>query len=172
MNIFALYQQPRLSARVHCDQHLHKMILESAQLVSSAMYLRAHIDLQGVLYKPAYLGHPCTNWTAQSNHNILWVCELADELAIIRDELDCPYHASSEVIKTVRDYMGQEFPYTDARHADPRIFCGPAFISLRTDIPTEEKYRRYYNYKRKQWEAEGKKMTWNNRPTPSFIGAY
>lgn len=36
MNIFVLDPNPAIAASLHCDQHLHKMILESAQMVSTA----------------------------------------------------------------------------------------------------------------------------------------
>jgi len=36
MNIFYLDPQPRLCAQYHCDKHVVKMILEYAQLLSTA----------------------------------------------------------------------------------------------------------------------------------------
>ena len=172
MNIFALYPSPQESARAHCDQHLHKMILESAQMVSSAFHIRAHSPGLGWLYKPSYLTHPCTIWTGQSNHNILWLVELADELEVIRQELDCPYHSSSEVIKFARDYIQEEFPYCRSDLADPRALAMPIHIKMRQDISTEEKYQAYYRWKNDRWTAIDKRpMTWKNRPVPSFMNS-
>jgi hypothetical protein len=168
MNIFALYPSPRQSARAHCDQHLHKMILESAQLVSSAFYLRSwHAPW---MYKPAYLTHPCTKWAAESNHNIMWIIDLADELEVIRQELDHPYHSSSEVIKYARDFLGEELPYVRSDLAYPRTLAMPIHIKMRQDISIEQKYQEYYRWKNTRWTALDKRpMTWKNRPVPSFM---
>ena len=168
MNIFALYSQPRLAARAHCDQHLHKMILESAQIVSSALYLRSW--QVSWMYKPAYLSHPCVKWTAESNHNIMWVIELAQELEEIRQELGHPFHSSSDVIKYAHDFLQDELPYVRADLAYPRICAMPVHIKMRGDISTEEKYQAYYREKNKRWTVLDKRpMTWKNRPVPSFM---
>lgn len=36
MNIFVLNENPEIAAREHCDKHVVKMILESAQMLSTA----------------------------------------------------------------------------------------------------------------------------------------
>ena len=36
MNIFILDKNPEISARMHCDKHVPKMIVESAQMLSTA----------------------------------------------------------------------------------------------------------------------------------------
>lgn len=168
MNIFALYPSPQESARAHCDQHLHKMILESAQIVSSAFHMRGWQN--SWLYKPTHTKHPCVKWTAESNHNILWVLELARELEVIREELGCPAHLSSDVIKFAYDFLADELPYVRSDLAYPRICAMPIQIKMRSDISTEEKYQAYYRHKNKQWTALDKRpMTWHNRPVPSFM---
>lgn len=35
MNIFALDKCPKISAKYHCDKHVVKMIIESAQMIST-----------------------------------------------------------------------------------------------------------------------------------------
>lgn len=168
MNIFALDQSPILSARAHCDQHLHKMILESAQIVSSAFYLRQFYTPWA--YKPAYLNHPCVKWAAECNHNIVWILELARELENIRQEIGHSYHASSEVIKYAYDFLQEELPYSRADLAYPRTLAMPIQIRMRSDISTEEKYQAYYRWKNERWTVLDKRpMTWNNRPVPSFM---
>ena len=46
MNVFALHQHPIAAAKMHCDKHVVKMILETAQLLSTA-----HRMLDGTLEK-------------------------------------------------------------------------------------------------------------------------
>ena len=36
MNIFYLHKKPEVSARLHCDKHVVKMIIEYAQMLSTA----------------------------------------------------------------------------------------------------------------------------------------
>ncbi len=71
MNIFVLDNDPRIAAQAHADKHVVKMILESAQMLSTAL---------GQGYKPTHKNHPCTLWTAQSQDNAEWVYELACHL--------------------------------------------------------------------------------------------
>ena len=40
MNIFVLHQDPDIAAQYHCDKHVNKMIVESAQMLSTAIRLR------------------------------------------------------------------------------------------------------------------------------------
>jgi hypothetical protein len=81
VNIFVLSRNVRLCARFHCDQHVVKMPLETAQLLSTALW---HSDApawsalheQGFAYKPAHQGHPCALWTRECINNYLWLCAL------------------------------------------------------------------------------------------------
>lgn len=168
MNIFILGTTPESSARAHCDQHLHKMVLESAQIISTALHLRGW--KQAWMYKPTHISHPCVQWAASSNHNILWVIELADELRRIREELDCPPHASSEVIKFAQDYLAGEVPFASSYLATDFALAMPLHIHARSDIDTVGKYQAYYRWKNEQWKALDKgPMTWKNRPVPEFM---
>jgi hypothetical protein len=168
MNIFALYPSPQESARAHCDQHLHKMILESAQMASTVLDTWGFVSTW--LYKPAYQKHPCTIWAAASKHNFRWLIELAYGLEVIRDELNCPYHASSDVIKFARNVIDEEFPTSSSFHADPPALAMPIQIKMLPGLDPYQKYQAYYRWKNKNWTALDKRpMTWNNRPVPSFM---
>lgn len=73
MNIFVLDTNPRIAATYHCDQHVVKMILESAQLLCTASYQHGH----PAPYRPTHAKHPCTLWTAESRGNWDWLVALA-----------------------------------------------------------------------------------------------
>lgn len=165
MNIFVLDPDPAIAASMHCDQHLHKMILESAQMLSSAAHqnfatLRPHV------YKPAYLHHPCTKWVCQSYSNMAWTAELALSLESIRESLDCPPHASIDVIKAVYDYV-KDMKFLSAH--TPFVFAGPGSIALRSTLTIPEKYKLYYQRKHKEWLDKGRGMTYKGRPIPEFM---
>jgi hypothetical protein len=72
MNIFILDEIPEKCARYHCDAHVIKMILESAQMLSTTVRLSG-ID-RG--YKITHQNHPCTLWTGESLSNWQWLREL------------------------------------------------------------------------------------------------
>lgn len=69
MNIFVLDLDPRQAAQMQVDKHVVKMILETAQLLSTARFL---YGASGT-YKPTHQGHPCTKWAAESAHNYAWL---------------------------------------------------------------------------------------------------
>ena len=43
MNIFVLHLNPHIAAQMHCDQHVIKMIIESAQLLYTCIILNGII---------------------------------------------------------------------------------------------------------------------------------
>lgn len=77
MNIFYLDQNPRKSAQAMTNKHIVKMILETAQLLSSAHHiLDGEISpFKSVLYKPTHKNHPSTIWTRESHENYEWLYE-------------------------------------------------------------------------------------------------
>ena len=83
MNIFAVHQDPYQAAQSLCDKHIPKMIVESYQMLGSA--LRRHgaddedmpITQKGHPLKGGYHNHPCTRWTGDTQDNYVWLCEHA-----------------------------------------------------------------------------------------------
>jgi len=75
MNIFYLHNDPQVCAEYHCDKHIVKMILEYAQLLSTA-----HHELDGVpsieCYKSTHKNHPSAVWARQSKHHYRWLYRL------------------------------------------------------------------------------------------------
>jgi len=110
VNIFVLDSDPRRAARYHCDKHVVKMVLESAQLMSTGLWLvderRAQrLHERGQLYRPTHKRHPCTLWLARSLANYRWLTRLADALV---EEYHYRYaertHASEPVIDSCRRF--------------------------------------------------------------------
>lgn len=78
MNIFFLDPDPKVAAEYSCDSHVRKMILESAQIMSTvhwiadcsvaeALYGRSEI------YAPTHPRHPSVLWAARSLSNWRWL---------------------------------------------------------------------------------------------------
>ena len=79
MNIFVLDKNPRKAAQMHCDKHCVKMILETAQMLSTAHHVYNTPEVDKV-YKQAHLNHPCTKWVRASKANYRWAVDLYLEL--------------------------------------------------------------------------------------------
>ena len=69
MNIFVIDNDPVLAAIGLCDKHIPKMLLESAQILSTVSG-----KLGGPTpYKPTHEHHPCVIWAAQTYENWFWL---------------------------------------------------------------------------------------------------
>lgn len=173
MNIFALHSDPAIAAAWHCDQHIHKMILETAQMLSAiARTKHPGHEHNKYLYQPTHKNHPCTKWIAESIDHLRWVVDLAAQLEYTRQVC----HASAEhnsiaVIHTavailVPEEIEQDFWRMQAR---PNSFAlaMPEAIKNNTAFPdAHSKYQEYYRMKNRQWKGQ---MTWKNRQKPEWM---
>lgn len=73
MNIFILDTDIQKCAQYHCDQHVVKMILESVQLLCTALNKKGFVTP----YKSTHLNHPSVLWVEESYDNFLWLKQLA-----------------------------------------------------------------------------------------------
>lgn len=80
MNIFFLDEDTELCAQGHYDIHVSKMVLETAQLLSTAHRL-ADSPVQEMVYKMTHKGHPSSVWTRESKSHYDWLFELFSELS-------------------------------------------------------------------------------------------
>jgi len=76
MNIFVLDNDIAKCASYHNDRHCVKMILESAQMLSTA----CRFSGINVGYKVTHINHPCNKWVRESLSNWLWLRELVINL--------------------------------------------------------------------------------------------
>ena len=99
MNIFFLDKTPELSAEYLCDKHIPKMLLESAQMLSTAV--QSYTGRIDKLYKPAYPNHPMTKWVSEHSKNFDWTlllgCKISDEYKFRFGK----YHKSENIVETL-----------------------------------------------------------------------
>lgn len=95
MNIFYLDKDPKICAEMHVDKHCVKMILEYAQLLSTAhRYLDGTLTVgtsssgrkktsyvlndqrDSILYSATHINHPSAIWVRQNRANYRWLFEL------------------------------------------------------------------------------------------------
>lgn len=72
MNIFILDKDIKKCAKYHCDKHVVKMILETAQMLC---VVRRN-NWQEPEYRSTHKNHPCTIRAWESLSNYKWLCEL------------------------------------------------------------------------------------------------
>ena len=100
MNIFYLDRDPVIAAQMMCDKHVVKMILESAQMLSTAHRVLdgdEYADRKG-LYKLAHKNHPSTIWVRSSLENYTW---LYDHMVALMAEYTYRYgkhHATERLL--------------------------------------------------------------------------
>ncbi|GJL76951.1 pyrimidine dimer DNA glycosylase/endonuclease V [Nitrosomonas sp.] len=73
MNIFILDKDIEKCAQYHCDQHVVKMILESVQMLCTALNKKGF----ATPYKSTHIKHPCVLWVELSFGNFSWLKSLA-----------------------------------------------------------------------------------------------
>ena len=118
MNIFILDYNPTKNAQAHCDRHVVKMVLETAQILSTALY---SLGVEHSGYRPTHVNHPCCRW-ARDLRNWVWLRKLGRELGKEYTFRFGKEHASVEVIN--------KLPIPEVTVAQPKtwaIACPPEY---------------------------------------------
>lgn len=132
MNIFYLDEDPRKAAKMHYDTHVRKMIVESAQILSTAHRVldgEAVIKLNSIgsrmttwqlkderndiLYKSTHVNHPCSIWVRESVVNYKYLYDLF--VALI-EEFHFRFnksHATERLIKPLKS-LPKNIPWVPA----------------------------------------------------------
>lgn len=88
MNIFFLDPQPEIAARMHCDKHVCKMIVEYAQMLSTAHH-ETGSPIAIRVYKPTHKNHPANVWVRSNAMHYHWLYQLWRSLG---DEYQTAYN--------------------------------------------------------------------------------
>jgi hypothetical protein len=154
MNIFVLDENPVLAAQHQCDKHVVKMVLESAQLLSTAHRL-CNDDPDESVYKATHTNHPCSLWVRAGDGNYLWLYEhflaLADEYTHRYNKV----HKSFDKLAGILCVVPLDIP----DGSTPFVRCGPTANGTIVDS-----YRQYYREKQGQIT-----MTWTKRNKPEWM---
>lgn len=157
MNIFVLDADPKICARYHGNRHVTKMILESAQILSTV--IQHHWDIEPVnkLYKPTHYNHPCTLW-ARSCENFYWLIKLGVALG---EEYTYRYgkiHKSVEVIENASEYINSK----KLESTEPEYFVMAMPDEYKSDHVVQS-YRSYYLGEKSHL------LNYKNRTKPEWI---
>ena len=153
VNIFVLDTDIERCARYHCDQHVVKMILESVQLMCTALNKKGF----STPYKSTHSQHPCVLWVEQSWQNLCWLGDLTRALnAEYRYRFDKTIdHKSLAVLDAISAHRFEDHGLTEFAQAMPDAY------KVAGDPVTA--YRRFYL---------GEKMhfaRWTTRPAPGWV---
>ena len=153
MNIFLLDNDVEQCAKFHCDQHVGKMILESAQLLCTAL------NEKGITtpYRSTHIRHPCTLWVGNSIDNFQWLVGLSIAL---NDEYRWRYeksqdHASIGVVRQIENFRFASrglTPFAQAMPAQYKDVNDPVAA-----------YRRFYCNEKSTF------ATWTKREPPEWF---
>lgn len=182
MNIFILNQSAILSAQQQCDKHVVKMVLESAQMLSTAHRLldgKEHIrksvsgkrnvkywemgssTLESKLYKVAHPNHPCTIWTIESSENYNWHYE---HFVALCEEYQYRYgktHLSDSKLRETLKKLPKNIKQGGLTQFKLAMGSNPECIDINNPV---ESYRKFYKTKEKRF-----KMVWTKREVPTWF---
>lgn len=147
MNIFVVDKDPAVASTLLPDKLLVKMVLETAQLLSTAVNESSgttHEDL----YKSTHVNHPCSLWTRESSSNFLWLYMYGIGLGREYTKRYIKVHKSVRVIINSMKYF-KELPI---KHSTEFVQCMP------DSFKDEDVVTAYRNYlKSKPYFNEGYK---------------
>lgn len=183
MNIFYLDENPEVCAQQHVDKHVVKMIVEYAQLMSTAHRVLDGHEWEGrttagrrikrfmhpdslmntELYKACHINHPSAKWVRESAANYSWLYELWSYLC---EEYTYRY-GREHLTKTKLEYFlmlppanASDEPFTQPT---PAMAQYPQCI-VEGDSLTS--YRQFY------WADKKSFATWTRRDKPEWWQNY
>lgn len=103
MNIFILDENQSLSAQAHCDKHVVKMVLETAQIISTNVRL-AGFDYG---YRITHKNHPSVVWARQTDANFNWLVEFGIWLSKEYTFRYGKIHKSQKIIEQSKEFISK-----------------------------------------------------------------
>ena len=165
MNIFVLDTDPIEAARMYCDKHVPKMVVELLQQLGSAAIRHGATPEQmpltkkGTPLKGGYHNHPCTVWCGESNANYSWAFLHAIELCKQYTIRFNKTHFCETGIRQLFDLMplipiGKLTPFALAMPDEHRPIGIDIVYHARGDDAVQA-YRRYYHTKQfAKWDKD------------------
>lgn len=154
MNIFFLSKDPLECAQLHCNKHCVKMIIEYAQLLSTAHRV---LDNNYDVYKIAHLNHPSTIWTRTNKSNYKWLSMLWVYLC---REYTYRYGKTHLTEKKLIQHLTK----TPKNISEGDFFDPPQCMP--EDVKSDSTIKAYQDYYKKYKQYFAK---WKKRPIPNFM---
>ena len=155
MNIFVLHKNPVKAGKMLCDKHINKMVLESAQMLCTAHWMRNG----EAPYKATHKNHPCSKWVRKSYGNYNWLLKHALAIAKEYKRRYKRTHKTFEVLK----WCEKNKPKLNARKRTRFVQAMPDKYK---DKDSVKAYQRYYIGEKLRF------CKWNHSKKPDFIIEY
>ena len=179
MNIFILDNDPVIAAQMQCDKHVVKMVVESAQMLSTVhrmvdgvmerrpsksgsmlQYFYLDDDREDLLYKACHFNHPSTVWTRESIQNYIWHYDHFNALCL-------EYTYRYDKVHSTQTKLGEvlSIPPTNIPNIGrtPFKLAMANFPECIVEDPVQS-YRNFYQTKQERF-----KMVWTDRPVPEWF---
>ena len=179
MNIFVLDEDTELAAQMHCDKHVPKMIVESAQMLSTAhrildgeeyiapsksgkrmvkhYRLPEHDD---IVYKAVHAGHPCTVWTMASAGNYHWHYNLFSELAKEFEFRFGKIHRSWEILQTILSPCPRNIPSIGRSKYARAMKAYPDLMEIEDPVKAYQEFYKADKINFAKWEKGRAAPSW------------
>lgn len=155
MNIFASDLCPTASAVVLDDKRVIKMILESAQMLSTAMRV---MGSDKAPYRSTHVNHPCTKWTYYCVSNYRWL--LAHFVALCNE-----YTRRFGKVHKCQQYTDIFVNGFVLMKWEPEQKKHPNCTPFKHIDDVHEAYRQCLNAK---WQNDKRPPKWTNAEPPSW----
>ena len=181
MNIFYLDKDPIKAAQMSCDKHCVKMIVESAQMLSTAhrmidgnlytdktkagrkikRWKHPNPNMEKTLYKACHTGHPSTVWVMESAYNYHW---LYKHMMALNTEFKMRYghildHKTIQLLEGALMYPPKNISLNTIATDPPPAM--PDYCKIPGDSVAS--YKKYYIYEKQRF------ATWKS---PSTVPAW
>ena len=161
MNIFAFDKCPMQSALWLDDIRKNKMILESAQMLSTAVRALCP-DTTLEVYKTAYLNHPCSKWARQSRANFQW---LLHHMSWLYNQKSGE-HKSARLIPEFQKYADDgDFP---DEYLTPFANCARNLERGVDYSDIDDVHQAYRMYMNDRWKERNITLTWRWGEEPDW----
>ena len=158
MNIFFLDERPDKCAEMHNDKHCVKMILESAQMLSTAHRVLDG-DVPDILYKSTHKNHPSTIWARSSKQHYNWLFRL---FRMLSAEYSIRYSEHNFKVHKTWDKLGKILETAPKNIKDNGWVEPPQCMPDHCKRPnTIDAYRNYYMTEK----ASISRWKYSNQPT-------
>ena len=157
MNIFVSSFDAKESAKALDDKRLVKMILETAQILSTNISLAGFSEGP---YKPTHRNHPSTVWARTSHQNYLWLC---GHFVHLCNEYTRRFHKIHKCEQYLDTFYNRS---TDTAYEKEGLTTFPNCTIFKETKEITEAYKLYLNYK---WKNDKRPPKWTNSSPPEWV---
>jgi len=181
VNLFILDKDPVIAAQLQCDKHVVKMIVESAQMLSTTHRMldgklakvpsksgKSNVkawtlpdEREDILYKAVHTAHPCTVWTTKSNNNYNWHYV---HFTALCDEYKYRYGKTHSTDTLLREILKTPPRNIEVGYLTQQPLAMKSNPECMFPNDPVKSYRMFYQTKQDRF-----KMSWTKRPIPEWF---